>query len=225
MKNKTKIIHAVAFDMDGLIFDSERIYKIAWQNAAWDYSYNISDELYYQCTGLTIEACENLVVEKYGPRFPINEFGKNWRRRLHQLISAGELKIKDGFDELFNYLRRKKIPLAIATSSPRKDVDANFFNLNYKHQFSCIVAAEDVKFGKPDPEIYQLAAKKLNIKPAKMLVLEDSINGIKAALSAGAIPVMVPDLFPPDEFVKTNAFAIVDNLQSIINLPIDFVNK
>ena len=142
-----KTIHAVAFDMDGVIFDSERIYKIAWQNAGWDYGYDISDEFYYQCTGLTIEACENLVVKKFGISFPIAEFGKNWRARLRQLILAGEMKIKDGFDELFNFLKAKKIPLAIATSSPHQDVYANFADLNYLSSFSCIVAAEDVKMG------------------------------------------------------------------------------
>ncbi len=218
-----KIIHAVAFDMDGVIFDSERIYKIAWQNAGWDYGYDISDDLYYHCTGLTIEACENLVVEKFGRDFPINEFAKNWRQRLRQLILAGEMKLKVGFDELFHFLEAKKIPLAIATSSRRKEVASNFANLNYLSHFASIVAAEDVKNGKPHPEIYLQTAKNLLVDPAKMLVIEDSINGIKAALAAGAVAVMVPDLVPPDEFVKNQAFAVVANLSSIIQLPIEFV--
>lgn len=217
-----KVIRAIAFDMDGLIFDTEAVHREAWQTAGKALGYPISDVLYQQFIGVTTRECEQMLIESFGHEFPMADFRNRRNHHREEIVARDGLVIKDGFNELIQFLKRTGVMLALVTSSAREEVICNFSNTSYLNNFNLIVTGDDVMSGKPNPEIYLLTVKKLNVKPGQLLVLEDSNNGMKAAIAAGAVAVMVPDLEHPEVDVIKDAFAIVNNLKSVIDLPVEY---
>ncbi len=213
-----KHVLGIAFDMDGLIFDTEGLYKQAWQNAAAKLAYPIDDELYEKFIGVPNDKCERMLLQKFGGDFPLQEFRQEWKQNHVAILERDGITIKPGFEHLMRFLAQKSLPLAVATSSLRQELIWNFRNTNYLTWFSTIVTREDLHHGKPDPEIYLLVAKKMSLKPENLLALEDSNNGMRAAIAAGTIAVMIPDLLPPENDIKKGAFAIVNSLQDVIDL-------
>lgn len=216
---KRKVL-GVAFDMDGLIFDTEGLYKHAWQKAGKKVGYPIDDELYKTFIGIPNDQCEQVLLQKFGSEFPLQKFRQEWQRSHVATLERDGIAIKPGFEQLLRFLTQKSLPLAVATSSLRQELKWNFKNTTYLIRFSTIVTREDLHHGKPDPEIYLLVAKKMGIRPENLLTLEDSNNGMRAAIAAGTIAVMIPDILPPDEDIKKNAFAIVNSLQDVIDLSV-----
>jgi HAD superfamily hydrolase (TIGR01509 family) len=219
MTENSKIV-AVAFDMDGLIFDSEKIYQYAWQAAGIEVGYPIPDDLYYQFIGLSTQACEKILIEKFGKTFPLKIFRELWIKLRRDKIKKEGVSLKTGFQELFEFLKNQEMRFSLATSSPLEDVFLNFKNTNYLKDFELIITEEQVTRGKPHRVIYELTAEKLGVDPREMLVLEDSNNGMRSAIAAGTIAVMVPDMRPPEADVKIGAFRIVHSLKEVLTLPI-----
>jgi HAD superfamily hydrolase (TIGR01509 family) len=108
-------------------------------------------------------------------------------------LMATSLATMPGVERLLDDLEAAGIPTAVATSGTREYADHALTRLNLKHRFKFILTAEDIERGKPDPSVYLLAAKRLGISPAEMLVLEDSANGCRAAVASGAFAVAVPN--------------------------------
>jgi HAD superfamily hydrolase (TIGR01509 family) len=215
-----KRILAVVFDMDGLIFDTEKVYKYAWKTAGKQVGYPIEDILYNRFIGLSTESCEKILKEEFSKHFPLKEFRELWIRLRRDKIENEGITFKKGFKKLFQFLKDQKIKVALATSSPQEDVDLNFKATSYLQDFASIVTEEKVNKGKPHPEIFQTTAKNLGIKTDEMIVLEDSNNGMRAAIAAKTIAIMVPDMLPPEDDVKKNAYKIISSLNDVINLPI-----
>jgi HAD superfamily hydrolase (TIGR01509 family) len=116
-----------------------------------------------------------------------------------------------GVDDLLDELQAARIPAAVATSGTRDYVDYILTRLNLKDRFRFILTADDIQHGKPDPEVYLLAAQRLGVLPAEMLVLEDSANGCRAAVAAGAFTVAVPNRHTRDHIFAGARF-IADSL-------------
>lgn len=222
MRKKKIPILAVAFDMDGLIFDTEAVHREAWQTAGRALGYPISDALYQKFIGVTTRECEQMLIETFGHKFPLDDFRSSRNHLREEIVAREGLLFKNGFDELIQFFKRTGVMLALATSSTHEEVIWNFSNTDYLNNFDLIVTGDDVMNGKPNPEIYFMTAKKLNIQPGQLLVLEDSNNGMKAAIAAGAVAVMVPDLEHPEVDVINGAFAIVNDLKSVIDLPFKY---
>lgn len=204
-------IKAVLFDMDGLIFDNEAIYKSAWQSASKNLGYIIDDTLWCSFIGVQNEECEDKLILKFSDSFPIIEFRKMWKEDYKKKTASG-LEYKYGFRELINFLSKDGYILGLATSSSMDDVQKNFKNKIELKEFSLIISSDVIKNGKPNPETYLKASESLNISPNEIVVFEDSRNGMYAAINAGCKAVMVPDLLEPDEFIKENAFMILNSL-------------
>lgn len=210
------MLKAVCWDMDGLIFNTEEVYRKSWEVAAADQHFSIPDTLYRDFIGRQDWECEDMLVAFTKGEIYIDRF-----RQVRLLDFEHRLKTerqyKGGFDELIQTIAEKGLKQALVTSSTLSEVERNFSgsdNLNY---FETIITAESVKQGKPAPDGYLLACRKLGVKPAEAMVLEDSYNGIQAALKAGCISVMIPDMIPPSEELSNNV-KIVSNLKSVICL-------
>ncbi len=208
------MINAVLFDMDGLIFDTESVYKQSWQYAALEQGIEISEDFYQQFIGVQDAECEAMLSEHFQGRIDMPRYKRIRDTHFHNLREQG-IALKPGFDVLFSEIKQRKLTTAIVTSSPLHDVKYNFSNHHYLEQFDLIITAEDVERGKPNPDCYQLAYKKLGYLADQCLVLEDSNNGIKAALAAGCHAVMVPDLLPPLEELKPH-ITVVSTLHEVI---------
>lgn len=208
------MLKAVLFDMDGLIFDTESIYKLSWQYAASEQNLDLSDDFYQQFIGVQDPECERILAEYFQDALDLSRYKQVRDDHFHRLRSNG-IALKPGFDQLFQDIKRRGLATAIVTSSHLSEVNYNFTTSDYLPQFDLVITAEDVERGKPCPDCYQMAYTRLGFKAEECLVLEDSNNGVIAALAAGCPVVMVPDLVPPSDEVNTEAI-VLNSLEQVI---------
>ncbi|MDK9771151.1 HAD family phosphatase [Vibrio sp. B181a] len=190
------MLKAVLFDMDGLIFDTESIYKQSWQYAATEQGLTITDDFYQQFIGVQDPECERILAEHFQDAIDMPRYKAVRDEHFHNLRNQG-VALKPGFDALFYAIKQHGLLTAIVTSSHLPEVKHNFSGSTYLAQFDLVITAEDVERGKPNPDCYQMAYRHLGVDAKQCLVLEDSNNGIKAALAAECHAVMIPDLLPP----------------------------
>ncbi len=203
---------AVIFDLDGLLVDSEPLYMAAWQEAGSELGFELTDEIYYSLIGLPEVECEPIVMEHFGAGFPLADFRDRWKQLWSQRFDAGELHAKPGAVELLGALDEANVPVALATSSKRDYATISLRSTNLDPYFDHIVTADDVTRGKPAPDLFLLAASRVDIQPSHCLVLEDSATGAEAALSAGMSLILIPDLCAPPRTYVERAFLVADSL-------------
>ncbi len=209
-------IDAVIFDMDGLMLDTEPIYKLAWQRAAADLGCDLHDELYFTLIGRTNADGEALLRAAFGPTFAVDAFRQRWAAYWYDQIATSGAPMKAGLDEVLRLLDEQRIPKAIATSSNRDD--AVFVLKDLANRFDVLITGHDVAHGKPAPDIFVLAARRLGVAPARCLVLEDSEAGITAAHRAGMLAIMIPDLKHPSPEVAALAYRVCRSLHDVRDL-------
>jgi HAD superfamily hydrolase (TIGR01509 family) len=212
-------IRAVILDMDGLMLDTEHVYKRAWQQAASQLGFVLDDGFYFTLIGRTNAAAEIGMLERFGLDFPLPLFRERWSGLWRGEVEACGIPLKPGLMELLQYLAARNIPAGIATSSDREyaAVSLRAAGLDAR-RFAHIVTGEQVEKGKPAPDIYLEAARRLGVDPARSLVLEDSDAGIVSASEAGMIAVIVPDLKPPSPEARARAFRVLHSLHEAISL-------
>jgi len=151
--------------------------------------------------------------------FPLAPFRERWADLWRQEVEASGIPLKPGLTELLEYLARQGIAVAIATSS---DQEYTAFSLKAAgldiRKFAHVVTGEQVEKGKPAPDIYLEAARRLGVSPARTLAIEDSDAGILSASGAGMISVMVPDLKPPSPVALEKAFRVLTSLHEVASL-------
>ena len=212
-------LDAVILDMDGLMLDTEPLYKSAWQRAAVQFGFILDETFYFTLIGRTNAAGEIALMERFGANFPLPLFRERWAELWREDAESSGIKLKPGLSELLEYLAERKIPTAVATSS---DQEYAAFSLRAARvdtrRFVHVVTGEQVENGKPAPDIYLEAARRLGVSPARCLALEDSDAGIESASAAGMIPLMVPDLKAPSAVAREKAFRILKSLHEVVPL-------
>ena len=209
------MIESVIFDMDGVIFDSERIVCDLWIDFAKENGMSGMDELIIKCIGINDNATKKLFLEAYGKGCPYDEYKKVISQKYHELYDGGRLPMKPGVKELLGFLKDNDIKTALASSTKVKTVTNQLRDAGILEYFDVVIGGDMVTKSKPDPEIFLEAADKLGVDPTKSFIIEDSLNGIKAAYAAGAKPLMVPDLIKPDEEIQKICYNIFVNLHEI----------
>ncbi len=208
---------AVLFDMDGLIFDTEQVYKVSWQFAAEAMGVALTDEFYQTFIGVQDKECEKRLVDLYGDDFNI-EYYRAIRNTHFDAERKKGIAFKQGFHNLFQLALDKNLFMALVTSSRMADVHSNFAGSRYLDQFDIIITAEDTNNGKPAPDCYQTACRRLKLSPSSCLVLEDSNNGVRAAKEAGCTVAMIPDLTPADHYANKNVDYLFKSLDDVAKL-------
>ncbi len=206
------MIKAVAFDMDGLMFDTEDVYWKAADALLRKRGEKYSRELCAAVMGRPPRYCFEMFRERFG-------FPESWQELQRESEDFFLEFLNDGYStmpglpKLLEFLEQKKIPKGVCTSSAVRVVDEVLQRKNLKNRFEFVLTAEDIVNGKPDPEIYLKAASHFGVAPSEMLVLEDSVAGSQSARSAGAYSVVVLANHNKDgEFQAANL--IVDSLDS-----------
>jgi len=185
-------IQAVIFDMDGLMIDSEPLHKEAWQITLRRFGYELDEALFAQLVGLRTREDAVLLREHF--HLPVKaEVLARQRNDLFLASLPGRVKPMPGLRELIAQVRGCGLFSAVATSGERRYVDAVVRELNLDGVFDAMAVAEDVARGKPAPDVYLLAARRLGLPPAQCLALEDAPNGVLAAKAAGMQCVAVPN--------------------------------
>jgi beta-phosphoglucomutase-like phosphatase (HAD superfamily) len=203
---------AVILDMDGLMLDTESIYKYAWQSAAIECGYKLNDDFYLTLVGQPNSACEEALLNRFGDHFPLDVFRDRWSGLWRERVETSGIPTKPGLPELLAFLQERRLAVAVATSSDRDYVSLSLRAARLEGLFENIITGEQVTNGKPAPDIYLEAAHRLGVAPLNCLAIEDSDNGVLAATAAGMITVMVPDLKPPSPQVREAAFRVVASL-------------
>ena len=205
-------IEAVAFDMDGLMFDTERLANELWQVAGAESGWNLSLELLTSLAGQPESSDRRALLEAYGKDFPYDALRARRIALEAEYFRDHAVPLMPGLPELVDFLGAKKIPMAVATSTARYRVLPLLRKAGIIERFASILCGDEVENMKPDPEIYLRSAQNLGVAPGNCLVLEDSRAGIAAAYAAGAIPAMVPDLLAPDEVTLGRAARVFGSL-------------
>lgn len=217
----------VIFDMDGVIFDTERVYIECCIEAAK--ALPVPEEQVYEtcvkCTGtnefqtmeffhrdfspfLTEAECQTLRDDS------VRFFKKRYTEKL--------IPMKAGVVELLEYLKEQGIRIALASSTRKDIVERELADAGILHYFESITGGDVVKISKPNPEIYLIACDKMQVSPQECFAIEDSFNGIRAAKAAGMRPIMVPDIVQPTDEIRqmvetvcSDLFDVIDYLRSL----------
>lgn len=210
------MINALIFDMDGLMFDTERLMKAGWEEACREMGFTLTEYHLSQMRGGTRERSSRLFEEWFHGTVDYDQ-GRAIRTRYQRdHIEKYGVPVKKGLMELLTYLKERRIPAAVATSTARKEASRYWDMAGVTPYLTASVCGDEVTKGKPDPEIFLTAAKKLKTPPAQCLILEDSLNGIRAAKAAGALSCMVPDLTPADDGIRPFCDIICEDLSQVI---------
>lgn len=193
------ILDALVFDMDGLIFDSERVVQRTWNDAGEQLGYGKIGEHIYNTLGFNVKRRKEYFQGVFGQDFPMDDFNRITRARFQEIVAEEGLAMKPGVRELLNWARSRGIKTAVATSSRRVYSTDLLKRADIWKLLDGAVFGDMVTNAKPDPEIYLTACSLIHAVPARSVALEDAPAGIRSAHAAGMIPVMVPDLVQPDE--------------------------
>jgi len=203
---------AVIFDLDGLILDTESIARIAWRRAAADFGFVLEDDLYEKLIGLVTPDIGEVLRDAFGSEFNAEEAIKRAYGYFYEYIEKNSIEIKPGFFEMIELLDKAGIARAIATSSSKAFAGRKLAASGLVNKFGVVVCGDDVQNGKPAPDIFLAAAKKLGAAPKDCLVFEDSDNGVRAAHKAGMTIILIPDLKQPSKEIAQMACKVYPSL-------------
>ncbi len=197
------------FDMDGVIFDSERTYEEAMYSNAQKYGITPTHDMFLKTVGTSEAVSREIFIAEYGP-FDFDAFRADIRAHILNEMKNGRIPLKKGVHNILDFLKDNGVRIALATSTRRYTAEDMLNRAGLLACFQETVCGDEVKRAKPDPEIFLTACARLGGTPEDTLIIEDSYNGIRAANAAGIPVLMVPDMLPPLEELAT--FGIAQDL-------------
>jgi HAD superfamily hydrolase (TIGR01509 family) len=207
-------VEAVVFDMDGLLVDTETLYRDAMMEVTRRRGLHLPLEVFLAMVGLPLETNRQQALDHFGPGFDYESWIEETFELAHARLEV-EVVVKAGVVELLDFLEAKTIPRAVATSSGHATVVRQLAPGGLLPRFQTIVAAGDYARGKPSPDPFLTAAARLGVDPAACLALEDSHNGVRAAHAAGMMTIMVPDLLEATEEMRALCVTVADTLHGV----------
>ncbi len=219
-KSNNTPINAVIFDMDGIIFDSEKTYFDAFFIAAEQHGIEADGDFVHQFAGQSLPTCQLLLKNFFNQDLDkTQQFFHDWAVARHGILAENGLPFKSGFLNLFKTVKSTGLPIGLVTSSNRNDMEDNFKRNDSQllNEFTHIVTLDDVEHPKPHPQPYQMMIKELNQAPEHCVVIEDSSSGANAAVSAGAKTIMLADHRQPESPLKEKLFHIAEHHDNILS--------
>ena len=204
---------AVVCDMDGLLVDSERMERRVWQLVARELEIELSDERFATFVGHSGDRNDALLRHYFGEAFDVPRFRMMCHRGFRELVESEGVAMRPGAREWLAFVSELGIPLGLATSSGPAAVQERLGDV--LHLFAAVATRADVEHGKPHPDLYLEAAKRLGIQPATAIAIEDSPAGTQAALAAGMQVVVVPDLIEPPSDLAPQLAAVFPSLDAL----------
>lgn len=201
-------IHAVIFDLDGVLLDSERKVLRELSQAAAALGQPTAEQEFECMIGFNVARSREIFAERFGERLNYEQL----LAKKRELFSHHLTPLKPGVQEVLNWVRQQGLLCGLATSTLRQSVDRTLARTELAPFFNVTVCGDEVQHGKPDPEIYLRAADKLGLPPRRCIVIEDSGPGVTAALAAGMRVIHVPDIVDIGEELKRRVVSTVPTL-------------
>jgi HAD superfamily hydrolase (TIGR01509 family) len=206
---------AAIFDMDGLLLDTERLCMRVFKQSCQNVQLPFYEDIYLSIIGRNSKGIDEILRSAYGEE--LDKLHADWRVNYDAIVKHQPIPIKNGVTPLLKWLRANNIRTAVATST-QKDVALVKLKLaGLDSYFDNITCGCEVTQGKPDPEIYLLAAQRLSVKPQYCLAFEDSNNGVKSAIAAHMVTYQIPDLVKPSAEVKSLGVKIRNSLEDVLS--------
>ena len=201
--------------MDGLMLDTEPLAIAGWQVAAKELNVTISDELSRSVIGFNRDLCKTHMLEALGQDFDYETALTIIHKDVDRHFVEHGVPLKPGLLQLLDILDELGIKKAVATSTAYNRALHKLTLADIAHRFACIIGGDMVANSKPAPDIFLKAAEVCNTAPSDCIVLEDSNPGAMGAYNAGMRVIVVPDLVPPTEITRKNAYAICGSLHDV----------
>ncbi|WP_223895203.1 HAD family hydrolase [Lactobacillus helsingborgensis] len=202
-------IKGILFDMDGLLVNSENLYWQANIQAAKEAHIGTPDDIYLKLVGSTNTDMNDFYLQYFANTEQRDQFIKRTDELVWQWTDEGKLKLRPGVQKALDLFQQAGLPMAVVTSNTEDVVEHNLWATGARNYFQFHLNYDDVQKNKvkpkPAPDIYLLAADRLNVAKENILAFEDSAPGLLAAVNAGIKCVMVPDLIPASAKDKQKA--------------------
>ena len=203
---------AVIFDMDGVIFDSERCVIECWKEIAEKYDIPDIEEACIECTGINTKLTTEKMRNRYGKEFPYETYRAEMRALFQSRYSDGRLPVKEGAVELLEALQKEGKKIALASSTREEMVRKELTEAGLIDYFNVLVCGDQVEKSKPAPDIFLKACECLGLAPQVCYGIEDSHNGIRACAAAGLHTIMVPDVLEATEEMRELSETVLASL-------------
>lgn len=212
-----KQFELIIFDLDGLLIDSERIALEQFLLTAEEFGIEIDQTVYMQCIGTNARRVDEILSTALSHQTEYLSFKAAWRDRYKSLIERQEIPLKAGAIEILKDIKSRQQSIALATSTETPQAIIKLANAGISDYFNAVIGGDQVARSKPAPDIYLKAAQEFKVNPEKCLALEDSENGVNAAINAGMKVIQIPDLVAPSAALKQQGHIILKSLQEVIN--------
>lgn len=211
---------AIIFDMDGVLTDSESLLEVVFPALCAKHGYKLEKKHLLDTLGTSLDTGRIYFKNAFGKDFPYDQICQEFFDRLVEMAYAGQMKLMPRVRELLDYLKEKNYPMAVASSNTKLCVYNYLKAFGIDSYFQSVLTGDDVEEGKPNPALFLNSARNLGVSPEYCIVIEDSLNGVKAAKTAGMCSVFVPDLIPYSDTVApyvdyhfTNIFQVTQLLE------------
>lgn len=206
---------ALVFDMDGLIFDTERLVRRCWHELGETYQLTDIDELFLTTVGTTRKHTGEILCAHYGADFPQEAFSADVSRLFHSIADTEGIPVMTGAREILAWASTQGFHIGLATSTRQVTAEAELKHAGLFDYFDYILGGDRIARSKPFPDIYLTICRDMGIAPSNAFGIEDSYNGIRAASQAGMHPIMIPDILPPTEEMHQLCHTILPNLTAL----------
>jgi len=209
------MVKTVIFDVDGTLLDTERIRMRAWQEVAQKAGFDMPMSILLKTRGVSKIVSNRIYKEAMGDSFDTTLMRKLQENRTEELIYASDALLKPGVIQTLDFLKEHNIPVAVASTTVYEVTKEHLKHAGLYHYFGAVVGGDMVKNGKPEPDIFLLAAQQLGVEPKACMVVEDSHAGIRAAFAARMQPIMIPDCVPVTEEIVPFCTGVLDSMEKL----------
>lgn len=204
----------IIFDMDGTLFDTERLYQASWKAVTEEFGQVFNPAFPPAVSGSSGENLYRIIHEFY-PDVDEKAFLQGCLDHTEAQLQVA-VPEKPGVKEILAYVKDQGYKIAIASSGPIHVIENNLRLAGIRDYFESIASGHEVTKGKPDPDVFLLAAERLGIKASECYIIEDSANGIRGAHASGAAAIMVPDCVAPTEETRKLCVGVYDSLIEVM---------
>lgn len=212
------MLKAVIFDMDGLMLDTETLLQRFWCEAAQFYGYPMTPEIVLGIRSLSYKYAIKHLKRVFGDDFDYPKVRAKRIELMNEYIRRNGVIKKKGLDELLDFIAKTPLKAAVCTATDFERTKMYLESVGVFDKFDDLICGNMVEYGKPAPDIYKSACKRLGLLPEECIALEDSPNGIISAAVAGLNAVMIPDLTKPSEDIRPLIFAECEDLGKVIEI-------